>query len=148
ILVENYRTGALASLGLGYEDIRQLSPKIIYCSMTGFGQTGPRASVNAYDNVIQAASGLMSLTGTAEVNPIKTSASIIDSASGLNAACAIAAALVRRERTGDGVYIDCSMMESALCLLSSQVTAASQAPNTEPSKLQGNNQKEAGLGCY
>src|SRR5215831_968774 len=126
IFVENYRTGALAALGLGFEHVRVLNPRIIYCSMTGFGQTGPHAGINAYDNVIQAASGLMSLTGTPEVNPIKTGAAIIDYASGLNAAFTIAAALVRRERTGEGGYIDCSMMESALCLLSSQVTAASQ----------------------
>src|SRR5262245_26814076 len=97
IFVENYRTGALQQLGLGYDDMRAVNPRIVYCSMTGFGQTGPRASVNAYDNVIQAASGLMSLTGTAEVTPLKAGAAIIDYASGVNAAFAIASALVRRE---------------------------------------------------
>src|SRR5262245_35037223 len=64
VFVENYRAGALRSLDLGYENLRQIRPDIIYCSLTGFGQSGPRSAINAYDNVIQAASGLMSLTGT------------------------------------------------------------------------------------
>lgn len=143
VIVENYRAGALAGLGLGYDDIRKVQPGIIYCSLTGFGQTGERARVNAYDNVIQAASGLMSLTGTSETAPVKTDASIVDYASGMNAAFAIAAALFRRERTGEGVYIDCSMLDSALLLMGTQVTADS--PLQPP---MGNHQKEAGLGCY
>jgi crotonobetainyl-CoA:carnitine CoA-transferase CaiB-like acyl-CoA transferase len=148
IFVENYRTGALQQLGLGYQDIRAINPRIVYCSMTGFGQTGARASVNAYDNVIQAASGLMSLTGTADVTPLKAGAAIIDYASGLNAAFAIASALVRRERTGEGVHIDCAMMDTALCLMGTQVTAASRNPNAARPKPLGNDQKEAGLCCY
>jgi crotonobetainyl-CoA:carnitine CoA-transferase CaiB-like acyl-CoA transferase len=147
VFVENYRTGALAALGLGYDDVRAVNPRIIYCSLTGFGQTGPRAEVNAYDNVIQAASGLMSLTGTSDVHPLKVGASIVDYAAGLNAAFAIAAALVRRERTGEGVFIDCAMMDTALFLTASHVTAAcaSSAPQAPPT---ANQQKEAGLGCY
>jgi crotonobetainyl-CoA:carnitine CoA-transferase CaiB-like acyl-CoA transferase len=148
VFVENYRTGALASLGFGYDEVCILNPRIIYCSMTGFGQQGPRSSVNAYDNVIQAASGLMSLTGTSEVSPLKTGAAIIDYASGLNAAFAISSALFRRERTGEGTHIDCSMIDTALSLMASQVTAASTAPNTVKPKPLGNDQKEAGLCCY
>jgi crotonobetainyl-CoA:carnitine CoA-transferase CaiB-like acyl-CoA transferase len=148
IFVENYHKGALTALGLGYNELRVINPRIIYCSLTGFGQTGPRAEVNAYDNVIQAASGLMSLTGTADVTPLKTGAAIIDYASGLNAAFAIAAALIRRERTGEGVHIDCSMLDTALCLMATQVTALSRNPNASPPKPLGNDQKEAGLCCY
>lgn len=148
VFVENYRTGALASLNLGFEHLRAINPRIIYCSMTGFGQNGPRAGVNAYDNVIQAASGLMSLTGTAEIHPLKSGAAIIDYGSGLNAAFAISAALVRRERTGEGVHIDCSMMDTALLLMASQVTALSRTPAGTQPQPSGNDQKEAGLCCY
>jgi crotonobetainyl-CoA:carnitine CoA-transferase CaiB-like acyl-CoA transferase len=148
VFVENYRTGALASLGFSYDDVRKLNPRIIYCSMTGFGQTGDRSTVNAYDNVIQAASGLMSLTGTAALTPLKTGAAIIDYATGLNAAFAISSALFRREKTGAGMHIDCSMMDTALSLMASQVTAASTVPNPAQSKPLGNDQKEAGLCCY
>src|SRR5262249_35941143 len=133
-------------LGLGYKEMCVINPQIIYCSMTGFGQSGSRAQVNAYDNVIQAASGLMSLTGTKEVNPLKTGAAIIDYASGISAAFAIASALLRRPRTGQGVYIDCAMLDTALTLMATHVTAA--YAGRAPSEPRGNDQKEAGLGCY
>jgi crotonobetainyl-CoA:carnitine CoA-transferase CaiB-like acyl-CoA transferase len=147
IFVENYRAGALSEAGLGYDEIRKVNPQIIYCSMTGFGQEGPRAAVNAYDNVIQAASGLMSVTGTPEVHPLKAGAAIVDYACGLNAAFAIASAVARRERTGKGVYIDCSMLDTALFLMASQVTAVCRDAGFAP-KPAGNDQKEAGLCCY
>jgi crotonobetainyl-CoA:carnitine CoA-transferase CaiB-like acyl-CoA transferase len=146
VLVENYRAGALRSLGLGYEQMRAINPQIIYCSLTGFGQSGPRAQVNAYDNVIQAASGLMSLTGTREVNPLKTGAPIIDYGSGVTAALAIASALLGRQRTGRGVHIDCAMLDTALMLMATQVTQAYSSG--APSEPQGNDQREAGLCCY
>lgn len=147
VLVENYRTGAFPSLGLGYEQMRATNPRIVYCSMTGFGQSGPRARVNAYDNVVQAASGLMSVTGTQKVHPLKAGAPIVDYASGITAAFAIASALLRRERTGQGVYIDCAMLDTALMLLGTHVTAAS-VTDAPPHQPQGNDQKEAGLSCY
>jgi crotonobetainyl-CoA:carnitine CoA-transferase CaiB-like acyl-CoA transferase len=147
VMVENYRTGALRALGLGYEDIRAVNPRIVYCSMTGFGQSGPRAQVNAYDNVIQAASGLMSLTGTKEAHPLKAGAPIIDYAAGVIAAFAIASALLKRERTGQGVQIDCAMLDTALMLMGTHVTNAC-AKGAAPAEPQGNDQKEAGLSCY
>jgi crotonobetainyl-CoA:carnitine CoA-transferase CaiB-like acyl-CoA transferase len=147
VMVENYRTGALAALGLGYEEMRAVNPKIVYCSMTGFGQTGPRARVNAYDNVIQAASGLMSLTGTREAHPLKTGSPVVDYACGITAAFAIASALLRRERTGQGVSIDCAMLDTALLLMGTHVTQASCDP-PPVRELRGNDQKEAGLSCY
>jgi crotonobetainyl-CoA:carnitine CoA-transferase CaiB-like acyl-CoA transferase len=147
VIVENYRAGALSQLGLGFEDIRALdNPRVVYCSLTGYGQRGPRAAVNAYDNVIQAASGLMAMTGTPDVHPLKVGASIVDYAAGLAAAFAISAALLQRTRTGEGVYIDCSMLDTALMLMGTQVTA-SQAGAAPPAP-KGNDQKEAGLGCY
>jgi crotonobetainyl-CoA:carnitine CoA-transferase CaiB-like acyl-CoA transferase len=146
VVVENYRAGALSRLGLGYEELRALNPQLVYCSLTGFGQSGPRAEVNAYDNVIQAASGLMSLTGTKKVSPLKVGTSIIDYACGMNAAFAIAAALLRRERTGKGVYIDCAMLDTALMLMATNVTAAYAGES--PGEPKGNDQKESGLCCY
>jgi crotonobetainyl-CoA:carnitine CoA-transferase CaiB-like acyl-CoA transferase len=123
VLVENYRTGAMAELGLGYDALRARNPWLIYCSMTGFGQDGPKAQHNAYDCVIQAISGLMSTTGWPGLPSVKTGAPIIDYASGLNAAFAIACALFQRERTRRGQRIDCAMLDTALMLMSSLVTA-------------------------
>lgn len=147
VVIENYRTGALAALGLGYKEIASINPRVVYCSMTGFGQEGPRAAVNAYDNVIQAASGLMSVTGTPQLHPLKTGAPIVDYASGLNAAFAVAAALFRREGTGRGVHIDCSMMDTAMFLMASQVAAVLHTDVFAPI-YRGNDQLESGLCCY
>ena len=146
VLLENYRTGALAELGLGERDLRALNPRLIYCSMTGFGQTGPKAGHTAYDQVIQAASGMMSVTGTAQVNPLMVGAPVVDYASGAMAAFAVASALFQRSHTGQGQFIDCSMLDSALMLMASSLTAywhAGQVP-----KPSGNRKSFAGNSCY
>ncbi len=142
VLIENYRSAALAALGLGYDAMAALNPRLVYCSMTGYGQLGDRAGVNAYDNVIQAASGLMARTGTHETGPLKTGASIIDYATGLNAAFAIASALFQRTRTGRGQRIDVAMLDTALLLMGPELVAALHggAKTKRPA--------EAGLGCY
>lgn len=123
VLVENYRTGAMAELGLGYEALRVRNSRLVYCSLTGFGQDGPKAQDNAYDCVIQAISGLMSTTGWPGLPSVKTGAPVIDYASGLNAAFAIACALFQREHTGHGQRVDCAMLDTALMLMGSLVTA-------------------------
>jgi crotonobetainyl-CoA:carnitine CoA-transferase CaiB-like acyl-CoA transferase len=123
VLVENWRTGAFPALGLGYHDLRPLNPRLIYCSMTAFGQEGPRATQTAYDQLIQAASGMMAMTGTPEVNPIKTGAPVIDYATGTMCAFAISAALFQRERTGRGQYIDSAMLDVSLMLMGSHITS-------------------------
>ena len=140
VLVENYRTGALAALGLDDSTFERANPALIHCSITGFGQDGPRASVNAYDNVLQATSGVMSRTGTKASGPTKTGASFIDYASGWSAAFAIAAALFQRHRDGRGQRIDCAMFDAALTMMGPEVAAT----------LQGGiaHRHEAGLGCY
>ena len=138
VLVENFRSGAMAALGLGYEDLRAINPRLIYCSMTGFGQDGPKAEDNAYDCVIQAISGLMSTTGWPAMPPLKTGAPVIDYASGLSAAFAISCALFQRERTGRGQRVDCAMLDTALMLMSSHLTAylwsgvRAEAPRERP----------------
>jgi len=122
ILVENYRTGALEARGLGYDALAARNPRLIYCSMTAFGQRGPKSSHNAYDQVVQANSGIMFATGTAETAPIKVGAPAIDYSSGMAAAFAIASALFQRERTGIGQRIDCAMLDVALMLMGFYVT--------------------------
>jgi crotonobetainyl-CoA:carnitine CoA-transferase CaiB-like acyl-CoA transferase len=146
VLVENFRSGAMGALGLGYEDLRVLNPRLIYCSMTGFGQEGPKARDNAYDCVIQAISGLMSTTGWPGGPPVKTGAPVIDYASGLSAAFAVSAALFQRERTGRGQRIDCAMLDAALLLMSASVTAclwSGVAP-----RPRGNDLEYAGVSAY
>ena len=122
VLVENYRPGALEALGLGYEDIRRINPKLIYASFSAFGQGGPKRERTAYDHVIQSTSGIMSMTGTPEVNPIKIGAPAIDYATGTMGAFALSAALFQRERTGEGQRIDMAMLDVAMILMASHVT--------------------------
>jgi len=146
IVVENYRAGAMSELGLGYEQLSEENPALIYCSMTGFGHGGPRSSVNAYDNTIQAASGLMAMTGLPGSGPIKVGASIIDYAAGLSAAFAVTLAVTQRHSTGRGCHIDASMLDTAMMLMGTQVTAHYAGAAAPVPK--GNNQSESGLGCY
>lgn len=121
VLVENYRPGAFAALGLGYEALAAINPKLVYCSISAFGQGGPRGKQTAYDHVIQATSGIMAATGTPEVNPIKFGAPAIDYATGTMAAFALAAALFQRERSGRGQRIDLAMLDVAMMLQASHV---------------------------
>ena len=120
--VENYRPGAFAALGLGYEAMSAINPRLVYCSISAFGQDGPRREQTAYDHVIQATSGLMAMTGTEEVNPIKFGAPAVDYATGTMAAFALASALFQRERTGKGQRIDLAMLDVAMILMSSHLT--------------------------
>jgi crotonobetainyl-CoA:carnitine CoA-transferase CaiB-like acyl-CoA transferase len=122
VFVQNYRPGAFAALGLGYEDLKKLNPKLIYVSMSAFGQEGPRGTHTAYDHAIQAISGIMASTGTPEVTPLKCGSPIIDYSTGTMAAFSISAALFQRTRTGKGQHIDCSMLDVALMLQASHIT--------------------------
>ena len=122
VLVENYRPGAFRALGLGYEDLSRLNPKLIYASMTAFGQTGPRTGQTAYDHAIQATSGITASTGTETSGPIKAGAPMIDYATGTMGAFAISAALFQRMRTGRGQYIDLAMFDVAMILQGSHIT--------------------------
>ena len=116
------KRGALAALGLGYEALAALNPKLIYASFSAFGQTGPRREQTAYDHVIQATSGIMAMTGTEEVNPVKFGSPAIDYATGMTGAFALASALFQRARSGRGQRIDMAMLDVAMILMSSHVT--------------------------
>src|SRR6516165_10142256 len=122
VVVENYRPAALDALGLGYEAMAAITPRLIYASMSAFGQRGPRAPQTAYDYVIQATSGIMAMTGTPEVNPIKFGSPAIDYATGTTGAFALASALFQRERTGRGQRIDLAMLDVAMILMGSHLT--------------------------
>ncbi len=131
VLVENYRPGTLDTLGLGYDVLHRENPRLIYASVSGFGQTGPWGRKPAYDMIIQALGGLMSVTGHPGGPPTKAGTSIADLAAGLYTTIGIAAALYERERTGSGRRVDVAMLDSLLALLESGVmryAATGQVP--------------------
>lgn len=124
IVLENYKAGTLARYGLAYEDMRKRNPRIIYCSVTGFGQTGPRRDQAAYDFMIQAMGGLMSVTGERDDlpggGPQKVGIPVVDLLTGVYAATAVLAALANRDRTGEGDYIDLAMLDVMVGTLANQ----------------------------
>ncbi|MCB0280300.1 MAG: CoA transferase [Calditrichaeota bacterium] len=115
IFIENFKTGYLKKYGLDYETLSSINPRLIYCSITGYGQTGPYKDEAGYDYIIQAQSGLMSITGTDQ--PVKLGVPIVDIVTGINACHSILAALYWRERSGTGQFIDCSLLDNSLSLL-------------------------------
>ncbi|HTK02557.1 MAG TPA: CaiB/BaiF CoA-transferase family protein [Bordetella sp.] len=124
VVLENYKVGTLARMGLDYAALSKINPRLVYCSVTGFGQTGPRASEPAYDFLIQAMGGLMSVTGERDDKPgggpQKVGVPIVDLSTGVYAALGIVAALLRRTQTGQGEYIDVAMLDVQVGLLANQ----------------------------
>jgi CoA:oxalate CoA-transferase len=114
VVVENFRPGVMERLGLGYTALKALKPDLIYCAISGFGQNGPLKLNPAYDQIIQGLCGVMSVTGDAQSAPLRVGYPVADTMGGITAAFAIAAALFRRERSGEGELIDVSMLESSL----------------------------------
>jgi len=146
VLVENYRPGAFDALGLSYAALSAIQPRLIYCSVSAFGHGGPRGRETAYDFVIQAATGLMAMTGTRDVNPIKLGTPAVDYATGTMAAFALASALFQRERTGKGQRIDLAMYDVALMLAASHVTSFLRTG--APPQPNGNNHAHATNCCF
>jgi crotonobetainyl-CoA:carnitine CoA-transferase CaiB-like acyl-CoA transferase len=120
VLVENFRPGTLAKLGLDYATIQTRYPRLVYCSISGFGHTGPRRREAGYDAVMQGEGGLMSITGAADGPPYRLGVAIADIVTGMFAAQGITAALLARERTGRGQAVDIAMLDSVAALLSYQ----------------------------
>ena len=114
VVVENFRPGVMERLGLGYERLKAIKPDLIYCAISGFGQDGPLRLNPAYDQIVQGLSGVMSVTGDAQSAPLRVGYPVADTMGGITAAYAISAALFRRERSGEGEFIDVSMLESTL----------------------------------
>jgi crotonobetainyl-CoA:carnitine CoA-transferase CaiB-like acyl-CoA transferase len=126
VLIENYKVGQLARYGLDAPSLRALNPRLVYCSITGYGQTGPEASRAGYDFAIQAAGGLMSITGEAEgtpgTQPQKVGVAVVDLMTGVYATTAILAALQGRERTGQGCHIDTALLDVQVAMLANQAS--------------------------
>jgi crotonobetainyl-CoA:carnitine CoA-transferase CaiB-like acyl-CoA transferase len=120
VLIENFKVRGLARYGLDYASLRQVNPRLIYCSITGFGQTGPYAPRAGYDFLIQAMGGIMHLTGEADGEPQKIGVAFADIFTGLYSVVAIQAALIERERSGEGQHIDACLMDSQVGVLANQ----------------------------
>jgi len=120
VLVENFKVGGLAKYGLSYADLRDVCPRLVYCSITGFGQTGPYAPRAGYDYLAQGMGGMMSLTGPAEGDPVKVGNANADQLTGMYAAVAILAALRHRDTTGRGQHIDANLLDSQIAWLTYQ----------------------------
>lgn len=121
VLVQSFRAGALDNIGLGADALMQRNPRLVYCAISGFGQDGPRRGVRAFDHVIQAASGIMALTGEPDGGPQKVGTPISDTSTGLMAAFAIMSALYERQQTGKGRFVDVSMLHTMFTLMVPQM---------------------------
>lgn len=114
VLIHNFKTGSMEKWCLDYETIKEINPRLIYCSITGFGETGPDRNLPGYDYIIQGLSGLMSITGTKETGPVKIGVAMVDILTGLYSAIAIEAALIERMHSGQGQKIDMSLLDAAV----------------------------------
>jgi crotonobetainyl-CoA:carnitine CoA-transferase CaiB-like acyl-CoA transferase len=114
VLVENFRAGVLARLGFGWPELSSANPRLVYCAISGFGQTGPMSQAPAYDQIIQGLSGMMSITGTPETAPLRVGFPVCDAVGGLSAALAVVSALAGRDRHGQGCHLDVSMLEASM----------------------------------
>ncbi len=117
VVVENFRPGVMERLGLSYAVLSGVNPRLVYCAISGFGQTGPDALKPAYDQIIQGLSGIMAINGDERLNPLRCGFPVCDTVGGLNAAFAIMAALYHRERTGEGQFIDVALVDSIMPLM-------------------------------
>jgi formyl-CoA transferase len=136
VVVENFRPGVMDRLGLGYRSLAALNPRLIYCAISGFGQTGPDAMKPAYDQIIQGLSGVMAINGDERLNPLRCGFPVCDTVGGLNGAFAIMAALFHRERTGEGQFIDVALLDSIMPLMG--WVAANWLIGGQPPVLMGN----------
>jgi len=121
VVLENFRPGVINRLGLGYEDACKLKQDIVYCSVSGYGQSGPLKDWPAIDNIVQATCGMMSMSGEPGAPPMRVGFPVVDTLTGQTAAFAILAALLRRERSGEGEYIDVAMLDASLAFMTSAV---------------------------
>jgi crotonobetainyl-CoA:carnitine CoA-transferase CaiB-like acyl-CoA transferase len=122
VVWENFRGGVMDRLGLGYEALSALNPRLIYCSVSGFGRTGPERATAAFDGKLQAMSGIMSITGTEDNGPTRAGFALCDTIGGVTAAMAVASALYQRTHTGRGQLVDVSMLDAALAFIAGPVS--------------------------
>jgi len=136
VLVENFRPDVMGRLGLGYDTLKEINPRLVYCAISGFGATGPDALKPAYDQIIQGLSGEMAVNGDERLTPLRTGFPVCDTVGGLNAAFAVMAALYHRERTGEGQFIDVALLDSIMPLMG--WVAANLLIGKQPPVLMGN----------
>lgn len=117
VVVENFRPGVMTRLGFGWEQLKEVNPRVVYCAISGFGQDGPDADKPAYDQIIQGLSGTMAVNGDERLNPLRCGFPVCDTVGGLTAAFAILAALYHRERTGEGQMVDVALLDSVMPLM-------------------------------
>ncbi|RVB80043.1 MULTISPECIES: CoA transferase [unclassified Mesorhizobium] len=146
-LVENFRPGVMDRLGLGYKKLKEVRPRLVYCAISGFGQTGPMRDNPAYDQIIQGLSGIMSITGTPETAPLRVGYPVADTLGGLVGAFAITAALVKQKTTGEGAFLDVSMLECTLSALGWPVSNYLTA-DVEPQPMGNENMTAAPSGTF
>ncbi|TIR97080.1 MAG: CoA transferase, partial [Mesorhizobium sp.] len=146
-LVENFRPGVMDRLGLGHEKLKEVRPSLVYCAISGFGQTGPMRGNPAYDQIIQGLSGIMSITGTPETAPLRVGYPVADTLGGLVGAFAIAAALVRQKTSGEGAFLDVSMLECTLSALGWPVSNYLTA-GVQPQAMGNENMTAAPSGAF
>ena len=147
VLVENFRPGVMERLGLSYDVLKEINPGLIYCAISGFGQTGPDAHKPAYDQIIQGLSGEMAVNGDERLNPLRAGFPVCDTVGGLNGAFAIMAALYHRERTGEGQFIDVAMLDSIMPLMG-WVAANLLIANQQPVPMGNDNFTAAPSGVF
>lgn len=146
-LVENFRPGVMKRLGLDYEALKAIRPGLVYCAISGFGQDGPMRDNPAYDQIVQGLSGIMSITGTPETAPLRVGYPVADTLGGLTGAFAIAAALVRQKASGEGAFLDVSMLECTLSALGWPVSNYLTA-GVEPRPMGNENMTAAPSGAF
>ncbi|QDC00667.1 CoA transferase [Mesorhizobium sp. 8] len=146
-LVENFRPGVMKRLGLDYEALKAVRPGLVYCAISGFGQDGPMRDNPAYDQIVQGLSGIMSITGTPETAPLRVGYPVADTLGGLTGAFAIAAALVRQKTSGEGAFLDVSMLECTLSALGWPVSNYLTA-GVEPQPMGNENMTAAPSGAF
>lgn len=127
VLVENFKTGTMEKFGLGYDELKAVNPALIYTSISAFGRTGPRATYPGYETLLQAYSGIMSFTGMADGDPVRSGVSFLDLSSGLSGALAAVTALYRRKESGEGALIEGSLLQSAVSLMALQLSCFFQS---------------------
>lgn len=147
VLVENFRPGVMDRLGLGFKALAARNPRLIYCAISGFGQTGPDAHKPAYDQIIQGLSGVMDINGDERLNPLRCGFPVGDTVGGLNAAFAIMAALFHRERTGEGQMIDVALLDSIMPMMG-WVAANLLIGNQQPQLMGNDNFTAAPSGTF
>ncbi len=146
-VIENFRPGVMERLGVGYEVLKEINPKLVYVAISGYGQTGPDAKKPAYDQIMQGLSGEMAINGNADLNPLRAGFPVCDTVGGLNAAFAMMSGLFHRERTGEGQFIDVALLDSIMPMMG-WVVANLLIGGQQPNPLGNDNFTSAPSGMF